>query len=123
MMNVQIKRIYTTPDPGDGYRALVDRLWPRGMSKDRACIDGAWKECSPSSELRTWYSHDPSKWHQFKKRYIAELEANKKEVARLVDCAKPGPISLIYAAKDDLHNHALVLKDFIETQILVPRDE
>ncbi len=119
-MNVRIKRIYTVPGPEDGFRVLVDRLWPRGVSKTRACIDASWKECSPSSELRTWFGHDPSKWDQFRKRYTEELKANREEVAHLVNLARPGPITLVYAAKDDFHNHALVLKDFIETQILAP---
>jgi len=122
-MNVSIKRVYATPDPQDGCRVLVDRLWPRGVSKADACIDESWKECAPSPELRIWFGHDPSKWDQFKNRYTEELEANQEEVAQLVNRAKPGPITLVYAAKDDLHNHALVLKYFIETQILAPRIE
>lgn len=122
-MNVSIKRVYATPDPQDGCRVLVDRLWPRGVSKADACIDESWKECAPSPELRIWFGHDPSKWDQFRTRYTEELEANHEEVAQLVNRAKPGPITLVYAAKDDLHNHALVLKDFIETQILAPRVE
>ena len=122
-MNVSIKRVYATPDPQDGCRVLVDRLWPRGVSKADACIDESWKKCAPSPELRIWFGHDPSKWDQFKNRYTEELEANQEEVAQLVNRAKPGPITLVYAAKDDLHNHALVLKDFIETQILAPRVE
>ena len=122
-MNVSIKRVYATPDPQDGCRVLVDRLWPRGVSKADACIDESWKECAPSPELRIWFGHDPSKWDQFKNRYTEELEANQEKVAQLVNRAKPGPITLVYAAKDDLHNHALVLKEFIETQILAPRVE
>ena len=122
-MNVSIKRVYATPDPQDGCRVLVDRLWPRGVRNADACIDESWKECAPSPELRIWFGHDPSKWDQFKNRYTEELEANQEEVAQLVNRAIPGPITLVYAAKDDLHNHALVLKDFIETQILAPRVE
>ena len=116
-MNVNIKRAYESPGPQDGYRVLVDRLWPRGISKADACINEWWKECAPSTELRKWFGHDPAKWPQFKQRYTGELEVNHEEVARSVNRAGDGPIKLIYGAKDEQHNQAVVLKEYIETRI------
>ena len=117
-MKVSIKRVYESPDPHDGYRVLVDRLWPRGISKSDARINAWWKDSAPSTELRKWFSHDPAKWSQFKQRYTDELEVNREEVARSVNRAEDGPIKLIYGAKDEQHNQAVVLKEFIETRIL-----
>ena len=118
---VNTKRAYASPGPHDGYRVLVDRLWPRGVSKLDACIDEWWKECAPSTALRKWFSHDPAKWGRFKQRYTNELEANPEAIARFVDRAGHRPISLVYGAKDEQHNHAIVLKEFIETRILGTR--
>jgi len=117
-MNVSVKRAYALPDPHDGYRVLVDRLWPRAVSKLDACIDEWWKECAPSTALRKWFSHDSTKWVRFKQRYTDELEANHEEVARSVNRAGHGPITLVYGAKDEQHNHAIILKEFIENRIL-----
>ncbi len=118
---VSIKRAYASPDPHDGYRVLVDRLWPRAVSKADARIDEWWIECAPSTALRIWFSHDPAKWGRFKRRYTDELEANREEVARSVNRAGLGPITLVYGARDEQHNHAIVLKEFIETRILGAR--
>ncbi len=120
-MIVSIKRAYASHDPHDGYRVLVDRLWPRAVSKADACIDEWWKECAPSTALRIWFRHDPAKWGRFKRRYTDELEANREEVARSVNRAGLGPITLVYGARDEQHNHAIVLKEFIETRILGTR--
>lgn len=117
-MRVNTKRAYESPDPHDGYRVLVDRLWPRGVSKSRACIDEWWKEFAPSTELRKWFGHDPAKWTRFKQRYTDELEANSEELACFANRAGQGPITLVYGAKDEQHNQAVVLKEFIETRIL-----
>jgi uncharacterized protein YeaO (DUF488 family) len=117
-VKVSIKRAYESPHPHDGYRVLVDRLWPRGVKKTDACINEWWKEVAPSTELRKWFSHDPAKWALFKQRYTDELEANCEELARLVSRAGHGPITLVYGAKDKQHNQAVVLKEFIETRIL-----
>ncbi len=117
-MNVSVKRAYALPDPHDGYRVLVDRLWPRAVSKLDACIDEWWKECAPSTALRKWFSHDSTKWVRFKQRYTDELEANREEVSRSVNRAGHGPITLVYGAKDEQHNHAIILKEFIENRIL-----
>ena len=118
---VSIKRAYASPGPHDGYRVLVDRLWPRAVSKADACIDEWWKEHAPSTALRKWFNHDPAKWRRFKQRYTNELEANRDEVARSVNRAGHGPITLVYGAKDEQCNHAIVLKEFIETRILWTR--
>lgn len=120
-MTVGVKRAYVSPGSHDGYRALVDRLWPRGVSKSDACIDDWWKECAPSTSLRIWFSHDSAKWARFKQQYTDELEANLEEVARSVNRAGHGPITLVYGAKDEQHNQAIVLKEFIETRILGAR--
>ncbi len=120
-VNVSIKRAYASPGPNDGYRVLVDRLWPRAVSKSDVCIDEWWKECAPSTALRKWFSHDPNKWRRFKQRYTDELEANRAEVERSVDRAGHGPITLVYGAKDEQQNHAIVFKEFIETRILGTR--
>ncbi len=120
-VTVSVKRAYASPGPHDGYRVLVDRLWPRGISKADAFIDDWWKECAPSTGLRKWFSHDPVNWGQFKQRYTEELEANYEEVARSVNQAGHGPITLVYGARDEQHNHAIVLREFIETRILGTR--
>ncbi len=117
-MTISVKRAYALPGPHDGYRVLVDRLWPRAVSKLDARIDEWWKECAPSTALRNWFSHDPTKWGRFKQRYTDELEANREEVARSVNRAGHGPFTLVYGAKDEQHNHAIVLKEFIENRVL-----
>lgn len=113
-MLVKIKRVYASPAPTDGYRVLVDRLWPRGISKSNVRIEEWQKDCAPSTELRKWFGHDVDNWDEFKRRYTAELEANKEEVTAFVNRAGKGPITLVYAAKDEEHNQAVVLKRFIE---------
>lgn len=117
-MLVKIKRAYASPSRLDGYRVLVDRLWPRGISKSDVRIDEWQKDCAPSTELRKWFGHDANKWDKFKQRYTSELEANKEKVADFVNRAKKGPITLVYGAKDEQHNQAVVLKRFIEDRII-----
>jgi uncharacterized protein YeaO (DUF488 family) len=112
-MAVHIKRAYTQPDKKDGARILVDRLWPRGLAKEKAKIDLWLKEIAPSAALRTWFGHDPDKWTEFKKRYRAELKKNDEQVAILKAAMKKGPVTLIYAAKDEEHNNAVVLRDVL----------
>ncbi|QWV99466.1 DUF488 domain-containing protein [Geomonas nitrogeniifigens] len=113
---VRLKRIYDEPAAQDGVRVLVDRLWPRGLSKEKAHLDRWEKELAPSDELRRWFGHDPEKWQEFRERYRLELEgagegARLKELARL--CAR-GTVTLLYAAKDEEHNNAVVLKELLE---------
>lgn len=112
-MTIKLKRAYEEPEKGDGFRVLVERLWPRGLRKEKAGIDLWMKEIAPTTELRKWYGHDIEKWPEFKKRYQKELKANKESVEELKARAKT-TVTFIYAAKDEEHNSALVLKKFIE---------
>ena len=112
-MNIKVKRVYEKPNAKDGFRILVDRLWPRGLTKEKAAADLWLKDIAPSTELRKWFNHDPEKWKEFQKKYQKELEENKEVVSVLKEHVKQGPVTLLYAAKDETHNEALVLKDFI----------
>jgi uncharacterized protein YeaO (DUF488 family) len=112
-MSLNIKRVYATPEKEDGFRVLVDRLWPRGMTKEKAKVDLWLKDIAPSTELRKWFGHEPEKWEAFTRKYIAELEENKGPVQLLKAQMKKGPVTLLYAAKDESHNEALVLKKAI----------
>ncbi|HEX5322182.1 MAG TPA: DUF488 domain-containing protein [Capsulimonadaceae bacterium] len=110
----QIKRAYEKPEKEDGARILVERLWPRGLTKEKSAIDQWMKEIAPSAELRKWYGHDVAKWDEFRKRYRAELKDHKDLVEELREKGKKGRVSLIYAAHDEEHNSALVLKEYLE---------
>ena len=113
MKTIQIKRIYESPTASDGTRILVDRLWPRGVTRDEAPIDAWIKDVAPSDALRRWYSHDPEKWPEFRARYIAELKHNPA-VVELQDIApKSKTLTLLFAAKDNLRNNATVLREFL----------
>jgi uncharacterized protein YeaO (DUF488 family) len=112
---IKIKRIYEEPDPQDGYRVLVDRLWPRGLSKEKTHLDSWLKEIAPSDELRHWFSHDPAKWEEFREKYQEELSAMQPLLHELRGQAKKGTLTLLYAAKDDKHNNAVVLKEVLES--------
>jgi uncharacterized protein YeaO (DUF488 family) len=114
-MNLKIKRVYEPSDKNDGTRVLVDRLWPRGMTKAKAGVDIWLRELAPSAELRKWFGHDPDKWTEFKKRYRVELEVNDEQVARLREEVKKGPVTLLYGAKDEEHNDAVVLAEFLRS--------
>lgn len=111
---IQLKRAYEEPDTADGERILVDRLWPRGLTKQEARIDLWLKEIAPSTELRKWFGHDPSKWKRFRGRYETELRHNDDLIKLLRGKAKESTITLIYAARDEEHNEAVVLKQFLE---------
>ena len=110
---VNVRRVYEPPSRKDGTRILVERLWPRGLSKERAAIDLWMKEVAPSAELRTWFGHDPSKWDEFRKRYWAELERNPEAVALLKQQIKKTTVTFVYAARDAEHNSAAALKQFL----------
>jgi len=112
-MNIQIKRVYEKPVKEDGQRILVDRLWPRGLTKEKASIDLWLKEIAPSTELRKWFGHDPEKWKEFQRKYHQELKNNKAQVSILKEHLKKGNVTLVYGAKDEEHNEALVLKEWI----------
>ena len=111
---IQLKRAYDPPSPKDGQRILVERLWPRGLTKARAALDRWLKDVAPSRELRQWFAHDPAKWKQFQRRYWKELKAKQQPIDLLRSKAKHGRVTLIYAARDDEHNGALALKNFLE---------
>ena len=113
---LKLKRAYDTPEPGDGKRILVDRLWPRGISKTIAHLDGWMKELAPSDELRKWFGHDDTRWEEFRKRYILELKSPEKVklIHDLRVMVEGEPITLVYGAKDVEHNNGVVLKQFIE---------
>jgi uncharacterized protein YeaO (DUF488 family) len=112
-MSLRIKRVYEPSTKEDGKRILVDRLWPRGLSREKADIDLWLKEIAPSTELRKWFGHDPAKWEEFRKRYRAELEENDEHVALLKEEIKKGIVTLLYGARDEEHNEAVVLLDFL----------
>ncbi len=110
MKNIRIKRAYEQPDAEDGERILVDRLWPRGLTKEKAKIDLWLKDVAPSTELRKWFAHDPARWAEFQSRYKAELKRNNEPLSLLRQEAAKGNVTLIYAAKDQEHNEAVVLQ-------------
>lgn len=114
---LKLKRIYDPPSKGDGKRVLVDRLWPRGIRKEDARVDEWLKDIAPSDELRRWFSHDPSKWEEFKRRYKEELKDKREIIERLKTEAKKGMVTLLYAAKDEEHNNAVVLKEVVDQKI------
>ena len=111
--NVLLKRAYEPPDPGDGTRVLIDRLWPRGVSKDQAALDLWLKEIAPSTELRKWFGHDPALWEEFQERYTAEVRSHPQALEQLRDLARQGRLTLVYAAHDALHNDAVVLRGLV----------
>lgn len=110
-LKIRIKRVYEQPDKHDGRRILVDRIWPRGLTKEKAAIDLWLKEIAPSAELRKWFNHDPSKWDEFKERYLAELKGNSEQVRLLKQELDKGIVTLVYAAKDEEHNQAVVIQE------------
>lgn len=114
MKTIQIKRVYDAPSKDDGYRILIDRIWPRGVSKDDAKLDEWNKDLAPSSELRKWFDHDPDKFEDFAKEYKKELEYNKEDLKNLCKKAKDSTVTLLYGAKDTENNQAVVLKTVID---------
>ena len=111
--NVRLKRAYEKAEASDGPRILVDRLWPRGVSKTDAALDQWAKELAPSTTLRQWFGHDPTRWEEFQVRYAAEVQQKPQELAQLRALARHGPITLIYSAHDQQHNDAVALRAFI----------
>jgi uncharacterized protein YeaO (DUF488 family) len=111
---IQLKRVYDKPARKDGLRILVDRLWPRGLTKQRAAVELWLKEVAPSTELRKWFAHDTAKWKQFQARYRMELREKKDILEMLKEKAKDHTVTLVYGARDERHNEALVLKCILE---------
>lgn len=110
---VRIKRAYEAPSADDGTRVLIDRLWPRGIAKAEAAVDHWMKEIAPSTELRKWFGHDPARWEEFQRRYRSELKDHRAELERLRELAREGVVTLVYAAHDETHNDAVVLRDLL----------
>jgi uncharacterized protein YeaO (DUF488 family) len=111
--NIRLKRAYERPSAADGTRILVDRLWPRGVRKDAAAIDRWAKDLAPSTELRKWFGHDPERWREFKRRYTAELLRQPELLDELRTLAQRGSITLVYAARDQEHNEAIIIRDML----------
>lgn len=115
-MKLKLKRIYEPAEKEDGYRILVDRLWPRGMTKEKAKIDHWLKELAPTTELRKWFNHDLEKWNEFQKKYKAELKDNNEAVDFLKDKIEKGKTTILYAAKDEEHNEAKVIAAYLSSK-------
>jgi uncharacterized protein YeaO (DUF488 family) len=113
MLKPKLKRVYEEPARGDGTRILVDRLWPRGLTKEKADVDLWLKDIGPSTELRKWFGHDPARWAEFRTRYRAELRHNPEQMALLKKAVAKGLATLIYGAKDEEHNEAVVIYELL----------
>jgi len=114
---IRIKRVYEPAEPEDGARILVDRLWPRGISREALRLDSWYKGIAPSSELRKWFHHDTSRWDEFRRRYIAELDSNPTAWGSLAELVLSGDVTLLYSAKDGRHNNAEVLRGYLEAKL------
>ena len=112
-IDLQLKRAYEPAELGDGYRVLVDRLWPRGVSKEKAALDAWEKELGPSTELRKWFGHEPERFEEFRRRYIDELRAKRALLSSLRRRARDGTVTLVYSAHDSEHNDAVVLAEIL----------
>jgi uncharacterized protein YeaO (DUF488 family) len=116
-MTIGLKRVYDPPAKSDGRRILVDRVWPRGIAKDDLQIDAWLKDVAPSTELRKWFGHDPTKWNEFKKRYALELEQRSEALEEIVEKAKAGRVTLVFSARDTEHNNAVALREHLERRL------
>jgi uncharacterized protein YeaO (DUF488 family) len=117
LLIIKVERIYNNPSGNSTFRILVDRLWPRGLSKDKVKVDLWQKEIAPSNSLRRWFSHDERKWAEFKNRYFKELDKNAELVRTTIDRAKEKPITLLYGAKEEKFNNAIALKEYLDEKI------
>jgi len=111
--NIKLKRSYEPAASDDGRRILIDRLWPRGMTKAKAQLDQWVKDLAPSSELRQWHAHDPSRWEEFRRRYAEEVRMHSEQLEELRALARPAPLTLVYSACDEVRNNAVALRDFL----------
>ena len=114
MGEIRLHRAYDPPEPGDGYRVLVDRIWPRGRSKEALALDAWRKDLAPSPPLRRWFGHDPARWAEFERRYLGELAT--ADPGDLPERCRAGTVTLVYGARDERHNHALVLREYLLRQ-------
>lgn len=110
---LRVKRVYEAPEPEDGFRVLVDRIWPRGMSRERAAVDLWLKSAAPSTDLRQWFAHDPARWNEFRRRYRRELAAKPELLKELRQRCEAGALTLVYSARDVLHNQAVALSELL----------
>lgn len=122
-MEIRTRRIYDPPTAGDGTRILVDGLWPRGISKQQARLDGWWRTLAPSKELRQWFAHDPSRWEGFKERYFAELDAKHEALSVFAETSSGGRLTLLFAARDSVHNNAVALREYLLRTSKTAREE
>jgi len=113
-MTIRLKRAYETPSLDDGVRVLVERLWPRGLSRERAAVDLWVKDLAPSPELRRWYGHDESRWPEFRRRYLAELREHPDDLAELLRLAAAGQLTFVFGSRETEHNSAAVLREAVE---------
>ena len=114
---IRLKRVYDPAEPHDGERFLVERLWPRGLRKTDIRMDAWQKEAGPSTELRKWFSHDPEKWTEFRRKYSAELDKRPEAWAPILEAAHKGAVTLLYSSRDPEHNNAVALKSFIDAKL------
>ena len=113
----QVKRVYEPPSKSDGLRVLVDRLWPRGLTKERAAVAKWMKDLAPSTELRKWFSHDPQKWDEFRRRYRRELDSHPEVWHPIISAARRGTVTLVYSSHDTEHNNAVALREYLEAKM------
>ncbi len=114
---IKVKRVYELEGTSEGRRFLVERLWPRGIKKEKLHMDAWLKDVAPSQALRQWFGHDPAKWEEFQRRYRAELESHPEAWRPILDAARQGEVTLLYSARDTEHNNAIVLKEFLQKQL------
>jgi uncharacterized protein YeaO (DUF488 family) len=114
-MSICLKRVYEAPSVNDGYRVLVDRVWPRGITRQRLQVDAWLRDLAPSTALRKWFAHDPDKWQQFKRRYFSELEEHTEAVGHFRDKINDGQVTLVYSARDEQFNNAVALREYLES--------
>ena len=114
---IKLKRVYEPAAPGDGRRFLVDGIWPRGVRKEALNIEAWLKEAGPRTELRKWFGHDPSSWTEFRQRYYRELEAHPEVLEPLLEAARQGDVTLVYSARDEQHNQAVVIRDVLQSRM------
>jgi len=122
MEMIQVRRVYEPPQPDDGTRVLVERLWPRGMKKEDLRMDTWLKDVAPSPVLRRWFGHRPAKWEEFRRRYFAELDRRREAWQIIRDAARRGTVTLLYSARDTEHNSAVALKAYLENLLLEEKD-
>ncbi len=114
---IAIRRVYDDPANGEGVRFLVDRIWPRGIKKEELHLDGWLKDVAPTNDLRHWFGHDVARWTEFRRRYEAELDANPSAWQPILDAARKGSVTLLFGARDEAHNQAVVLRDFLARKL------